>query len=164
LEADCSNAPITSSLTSPDNHSSIDAYLHLRPCSLSTAIGRISSNEFVAKFSTPFFVDANNCFWFRLPVILDPFVINWIKGPFALDIAVLNGAMVSSACFIVGAVTICWVVDVSISSMYACKNVAYRDFAAPRPTIRYCLLTNRLNDDLNSHRPRSGLNTLSLDL
>ena len=61
--------------------------------------------ELVMKFSIPFLVDAN----FTLDEVLDsiePSVMNLNKGPFDLEIAVLIADIVSSACFIVGAVTI----------------------------------------------------------
>src|SRR5699024_11605825 len=102
--APCSNGPITSSLTSPDNHSSTVFHLLLSPCNLSMAIGLTSINELVRKYSIPLLVDAkltlDHAFY-----NMDACVKNCIKGPLALLIAVLLGCIVSSPCFIVSAVT-----------------------------------------------------------
>ena len=101
-------APITSSLVSPDNHSSTVAILHLKPCSLLILIGLTSKSDPVKKFSIPFFVDANLTLLDFDPVVFckDPSVMNLNNGPLATVMAVLKGLMISSACFIVGAVVI----------------------------------------------------------
>jgi hypothetical protein len=79
------------------------------------AIGRISRRDPVRKFSIPFFVDANLTRFTFDPVVFcrDPSVKNLNNGPRARVIDVLNGDITSSACFMVGAVVIWWVVVVS---------------------------------------------------
>ena len=123
LDAPCSIAPITSSLVSPDNHSSTVAYLTFKPWSLSIDIGRISIRELVMKFSIPFLVDASLTFDHVFDR-MSPVAINLSSGPFDLAIAVLKGPIVSSANFIVGAVTIWCVVCLSTRRPYACIKVA----------------------------------------
>jgi len=79
------------------------------------AIGRTSHNEPVRKFSTPFFVETNFCLNAREPVVfwIEPSVRNLNRGPRDLVIAVRIGDITSSACFMVGAVVIWCVVEVS---------------------------------------------------
>lgn len=60
------------------------------------------------KFSMPFLVEASFTRLARDPVVFckDPSVMNWKTGPLARVMAVLMGLMISSACFMVGAVVI----------------------------------------------------------
>ncbi|CRH85895.1 Uncharacterised protein [Chlamydia trachomatis] len=121
---------------------------------------RISHNEFVTKFSIPFLVDAN---FFLLSVFdkMLPCVRYWYSGPLAKEIAVRIGPRVSSACFMVGAVTT-WCVDAgSHTKKYDCSVEAYIDLAAPLATIRYCLLTKRFLVVTISYRFRLGFQTFS---
>ena len=76
-----------------------------------------------------------------------------MSGPGDRMIAVRNGIMVSSACFMVGATTICEVVDVSMIRKYAWMNSANMVLAAPRATIKYSLLIRRLQIRRFSYRP-----------
>ena len=66
------------------------------------------------KFSIPFLVAASFTLLMELFARTEPCVRNWNSGPLDLAMAVRIGDMVSSASFIVGAVTIWWVVLVSI--------------------------------------------------
>ena len=97
---------MTSSLTSPESHSSTVAIFTRRPCSLSIVIGRTSSKEPVRKFSIPFLVEASLTRFALDPVVfcIEPSVRNLNNGPLDLVIAVRNGDITSSACGIVGAV------------------------------------------------------------
>src|SRR5699024_8425702 len=108
-------------------------------------IGRTSRREPVRKFSTPFLVDANLVRFAFEPVVFckEPSVRNWNNGPRERVIAVRKGDITSSACFMVGAVVIWCVVEVSTLRKYPCSVEAYIDFAAPLATIRYCLLIRR---------------------
>src|SRR5690606_36365009 len=97
-------------------------------------IGRTSRREPVRKFSIPFFVEANFCLKNLLPVVfcMEPSVRNLNRGPLDRVMAVRIGDMTSSACFMVGAVVIWWVVAVSTLRKYAWMQLAYIDLAAPR--------------------------------
>ena len=108
LDAPCSRAVITFSRMSPDNHSSIVLIFEPKPWSLLIDIGRTSISDPVRKFSIPFFVGDNLVRAAREPVVFcrEPSVNHSNSGPRALVIEVLIGARTSSACFIVGAVTI----------------------------------------------------------
>ena len=99
LDAPCSIAPTTSSLISPDNHSSTVATLSLRPCILSIDIGITSIIELVKKFCIPFFVGVSFCRFALEPVVFckEPSVKNWNNGPLALAIEVLIGFITSPA-------------------------------------------------------------------
>ena len=101
-------APTTSSLISPESHSSTVATFTLRPCNLLIDIGRISTSDPVRKSSIPFFVEASFTRLALEPVVFwsEPSVKNLKSGPLALVMAVLIGVIISSACFIVGAVVI----------------------------------------------------------
>src|SRR5690349_4299427 len=109
-------------------------------------IGRTSRTDPVRKFWIPTLVEASFTRLARDPVVFcsDPSVRNWNNGPRDRVMAVRKGAITSSACFIVGAVVIWCVVEVSMFRKYAWMIMAYMDFAAPRATIRYCLLTSLL--------------------
>src|SRR5678815_252179 len=136
---------MTSSLKSPDSHSSMVATLGRSPWSLAIDIGRTSRREPVRKFSMPFLVDTSFCLRALLPVVFCrlPSVRNWNSGPRARVMAVRKGDMTSSACFMVGAVVIWWVVDVSTFRKKLCRHSAYIDLAAPRATIKYCFVVRR---------------------
>ena len=71
-------------------------------------MGLISKSEPVRKFSIPFLVEANLTRLDLEPVVFcnEPSVRNLNSGPLATVMAVLNGLITSSACFIVGAVVI----------------------------------------------------------
>ena len=64
------------------------------------------------KFSMPFFVGANLTLLAFDPVVFwsDPSVKNLNQGPLALAMAVLIGDKTSSACFIVGAVALLFLI------------------------------------------------------
>ena len=75
-------------------------------------IGLISRIELVRKFCIPFLVVTSFCRRALEPVVFcrEPSVRNWKRGPRALTIAVEKADITSSACFMVGATVICFVV------------------------------------------------------
>ena len=79
-------------------------------------IGLISKTEPVKKFSIPFLVEASFTLSAFEPEVFctEPSVKNLNKGPLDLTIDVRIGPKTSSACFIVGAVVIWYVVVVSM--------------------------------------------------
>src|SRR5690606_30409537 len=89
------------------------------------------------------------------PVVfcIDPSVRNLKRGPRARVMAVRSGAMTSSACLMVGEVVIWCVVAVSTLWKYAGRVSAYIDFAAPRATIKYCLVVRRFLIVFWTYRP-----------
>src|SRR5689334_15490037 len=97
-------------------------------------MGRISRRDPVRKFWMPSLVAASFGLNQRSPVVLliEPAVMNLKNGPRERVIAVRNGPITSSACFMVGAVQIWWVVSVSTLRKYAWSKEAYIDLAAPR--------------------------------